>query len=82
MSFSQNSLIEDHTEETLINIQTILAFTQELHTNLGLSDAHSTPALHLGLSLVLKCAEEAITYEIDKLETAKANKDKTAIFKA
>lgn len=82
MSLLKNSLIEESTEETLINVQTILAFIQDLHANLALSGAHSTPTLHHGLSLVLKCAEEAITYELNRLEDLGTMEDKTAIFKA
>ncbi|MCY7297061.1 hypothetical protein [Alteromonas sp. a30] len=82
MSFSHNSLIEAHTEDTLINIQTILAFIQDLHTNLALSDAQPSPALHHGLSLILKCTEDAITHEINKLEGIRANEGETVIFKA
>lgn len=82
MSLNQNPLIEEHSEETLINIQTILIFIQDMHTKLAISDGETIPSVNHGLSLILKCAEGAITYEINKLEMIRAKEAAPFIFKA
>jgi len=70
MSFIHNPLIDDRTERTLINVQSLLTFMQNVHTALALSEEDTTPSLHHGFSLMLQCVEAATTYEIDRLEQA------------
>lgn len=70
MSFIHNPLIENRTEQTLINVQSLLAFMQDVHADIALLEEETKPSLHHGLGLVLRCAEAAITYEVDKLEQA------------
>ena len=82
MSLSKNSLIEDQTEATLINVQSILYLVKEVHSKLALLDEYTSPSLHLALSTALKCAEDAVVYEIDKLEGDQLSESETITFGA
>lgn len=82
MSLNHNSLIEDKTEGTLINIQSMLLFLQKLHANLAVGEMLSSSSFHHGELLILKCSYDALVYEIDRLESSHSGKEKTAIFEA
>ncbi len=82
MSLIQNALIEEHPEDTLVNIQSVLLFLQYLHSDLATSDATPSPISHHGLSLILKCSNDALAYEMDRLEMLSNAENKTAVFEA
>jgi hypothetical protein len=75
----RNPLIEISTEDTLLNIHSVLVFIQEFHNNDEFSSTKSGRIDHCGISLILKCANEALNYEIDRLEKLP---ERTFIFEA
>jgi hypothetical protein len=79
---NRNPLIEDNTEETLLNIHSVLTFIRELHTDNALDENPNDKIHHIGLSLILKCTNDALYYEIDRLEKSDSDSFKTTIFEA
>jgi hypothetical protein len=75
----RNPLVEAAPEDTLLNIHSVLTFIQEIHDNNELNNVTKSRIDHCWLSLILKCTNEALNYEIDRLEK---RPDQTAIFEA
>ena len=76
----RNPLIENQTEETLINITAVLTFVQEFHESVEISSVDRMA--NVGLSLTLKCANEALSYEIDNINKLIVDSGKDTTFEA
>ncbi|TDF39831.1 hypothetical protein EYS14_10065 [Alteromonadaceae bacterium M269] len=71
----RNPLIETHPEDTLINLHTVVTLIQDLHTNDQFMDLLSdNKNMHIALSLILKCTNDALEYEISRIEALQRNK--------
>ncbi|TDF35520.1 hypothetical protein EYS14_19065 [Alteromonadaceae bacterium M269] len=75
----RNPLIEATPEDTLLNIHSVLTLIQELHGNPDFSSMPNSRIGHCGLALILKCTNEALNYEIGRLEKLP---ERTVIFEA
>ncbi|MEJ2417987.1 MAG: hypothetical protein P8Y45_13885 [Exilibacterium sp.] len=67
---STHPLIDDQPVDTLSHVQTMLAFVQEFAAK-ATEDAQLTPheiRVHAGLYALLKVVNEALDYEIERLE--------------
>lgn len=78
----RNPLIENSPEDTLLNIHSVLVFMQEFHAESEFDQTPDNKINHSGLSLILKCTNEALYYEMDRLEKKPKKTGETAIFEA
>lgn len=79
---NRNPLIEDNTEETLLNIHSVLLFLQHQKPSSEPNKIPNDQINQIGLSLILKCTNEALFYEIDRLEKDEQVVGNTAVFEA
>lgn len=62
-----NPLIQASTIDTLSNVRCMLVFIADLHRSVE-SEWHDGTDANLGAYLSLRCAEQAIHYEISRLQ--------------
>lgn len=69
-NFSANPLVDDNTSDTLINVQSVLLFVQEFAARLTEDASLSGEAVRAnqGLHAILKTANNALMFEIKRLE--------------
>jgi NADPH-dependent 7-cyano-7-deazaguanine reductase QueF len=78
----KNPLIEQSPEDTLVNIHSVLLFVQEFHAESEFNENTDNRIYYSGLSLIIKCVNEALYYEMDRLEKSDKKPKETAIFEA
>lgn len=69
----RNPLIETSPEDTLLNLHTVLALVHDLHSHDQFVDMQSRKNMNIAISLVLKCTNDALEYEIGRLESRQQN---------
>lgn len=76
----RNPLIENQTDETLLNISAVLAFVQEFHESVEITSIDKV--VNIGLALTLKCANHALDHEIDNITKGTTGSEKSYVFEA
>ena len=71
---TSNPLIESETQDTLINVRTVCQFIEDFHEEQQFSRETQSLSVNnpLAIQLMMKCANSALTHEINRLE---ANSD-------
>lgn len=62
----QNPLIQENPLETMYNVRSILSTLQEFYSASDLPDREQTEETYCGLYWILKCADHALEYEIER----------------
>jgi hypothetical protein len=68
-----NPLIEKNSEDTLLNLHTVLTFVHDLHSHDQLVELQSKKNMNIAISLILKCTNDALEHEINRLELRQEN---------
>lgn len=64
-----NPLIENHRDDTLANVASVLSFLERVHSDLADgAPAGMTSDQHRGLSLMIGCIRGAVAYELCRAE--------------
>lgn len=68
METHQNPIIQDNPSDTLSNVQAILTTLQEFYCAADLSQRSPDENVFCGLYWILRCTDNAIDYEIQRLK--------------
>jgi hypothetical protein len=63
----RNPLIETSPEDTLLNLHTVLTLVHDLHNHDQFIDMKNNKSI--AISLILKCTNDALEYEIARIES-------------
>ena len=66
---TDNPLIEDHPADTLRNVECILSFLETFAATKDIPERHLGHEDYLGLFCILRCASDAIAYELPRIKT-------------
>ncbi len=70
MNTYRNPLIQDNPADTLTNIEQVINFLQDYHLTHSQPDSPQQSDTHSGLFWVLRSVNQAIEFELERLDTA------------
>ena len=73
---NSNPLIESETQDTLLNVRTVCQFIESFHEEQQFSSNTEELSVNhpVAIKLIMKCANSALTHEINRLEVKDVNK--------
>jgi hypothetical protein len=69
----RNPLIEKNPEDTLLNLHTVLTLVHDLHSHDQFIEIQSQKNMNIAISLILKCTNDALEYEMNRIELRQNN---------
>jgi len=68
MSSDRNPIIQDDPADTLYYVQCVMVALQEYYCAVDLPDRSQCPMVYTGLYWILKCSDEALGYERERVK--------------